>query len=242
MLPLKCVDKSCIGNYRVIFILPNFWKLFGIVIYNRISPTVCNFIVPTQHSFTSRRSTETTLTLITQLPEILDSGGQVVEIYRDFSKALDWVLFNKLGQFDFSWNLTQFSELYRQNSQQFILYNKFNYRRYIAISRVPHEFSLIPLLFMLFIKNWYHSIIPYWNYYDHTQGVYKWNTTILPVDRTSKNTVSFYINWHCHENASLVSRISVIQGIELKKEQGCKVLNLKKSKDALRSVSIGYDT
>lgn len=78
-------------------------------------------------------------------------------IYTDFSKAFDRldhrIIATKLLGFGFHVNLVSFFVSYLSNRLQFVEYNGFQSKDYLASSGAPQGSNLAPLIFALFIND-----------------------------------------------------------------------------------------
>lgn len=154
----KSGNKNDVSNYRPISILCNFSKLFEVVIYNSIFPTIRNYISTHQHGFMTNRSTTSNLAYISQyISNAINDRGQIDVIYTDFSKAFDSIdhvlLIRKLQTFGFSDSLGCLISSYLSDRQQFVTFNGFRSNFYTAASGVPQGSNIGPLLFLIFIND-----------------------------------------------------------------------------------------
>ena len=100
----KSGNKHDISNYRPISKLSAIPKLFERIIYDTFSQIVRPFIIPEQHGFVARKSTESNLCeFLDYLYTSMDNRLQVDAVYTDYSKAFDKIchniLIHKLEQF-----------------------------------------------------------------------------------------------------------------------------------------------
>lgn len=109
-----------IENYRPISIKCAPAKPFELISYCKLYTHVENYIVPQQHGFVSKKSSNTNLFLFSNHAfESMKCESQLDVIYTDFSNAFNKVdpdiLLEKLGSFGLSHNLLRLFKSYLEN-------------------------------------------------------------------------------------------------------------------------------
>ncbi|XP_045445727.1 uncharacterized protein LOC123653788 [Melitaea cinxia] len=119
----KSGDKHNVTNYRPISKLNTIAKMFEKIIYDSILPQIRPLIIPEQHGFVSKRSTETNLCeFIHRIGFAMDQGFQVDVIYTDYSKAFDkishQIILNKLMALGIHGDLLRWIDSYLRHRSQ----------------------------------------------------------------------------------------------------------------------------
>ena len=157
-----------VENYRPISILPVLAKLFERLVHNVVYPELHRIIIPEQHGFVKRRSTNTNLLVYTSyLFKSLDTNKQTDSVCTDFRKAFDRVdhrlLLEKLAFNGIRGNLWRWFCSYVTNRTQKVVIKGFESSLVSVSSGVPQGSILGPLLFVIFIND-VHSCFKFCKY------------------------------------------------------------------------------
>jgi hypothetical protein len=155
---LKKGDSTTVSNYRPIYILNNFSKIFEFTIYNHLFNLFKHRLNPSQHDF--RKANSTTTNLFTYLNSIMPSvstQGQTDSVHFDLSNAFDIVPHNilllKLNNFGLSSSYVDWFHSYLLNRQCFVrIYGTLLFS-YLVKSGVTQGSTLGPLHFNISIND-----------------------------------------------------------------------------------------
>ena len=125
-IPKGKKDRSLIGNWRPISLLPVIYKLASGTIANRLKKVLNTIISTTQNSFISGRQISNCTRLIYDIMQVAEEKklpGLLMLI--DFEKAFDslsWdFLYNSLDFFGFSANFSKWIKLFNNDIKAYIL-------------------------------------------------------------------------------------------------------------------------
>lgn len=155
---LKSGNPTQVENYRPITILSAVGKLFEMLVLSRLKPFLKPLISPSQHGFTSSKSTVTNLLVFEEyILAAMTSGRQVDVAFVDFAKAFDKVdhsiLIAKLKAYGIHGTLLSWlSDYLLDRSLRVKLPGSFS-REFRQISGVPQGSLLGPHLFIAFIND-----------------------------------------------------------------------------------------
>ena len=154
----KSGSKSDIKNYRPVAIIPNFAKLFQIILSNNVYSHIMPVISNSQHGFMKGRSTCTNLAEFTQLvSNALNLKKQIDVIYTDLSKAFDTVnhklMLEKLRLVGMCDSLVSLFKSILIGQKQFVEYQGYRSYVYECSSGVCQGSNLGPLLFLIFMND-----------------------------------------------------------------------------------------
>ena len=153
-------DKLEINNYRPISVLPVISKVFENVMHTQLLEyfTENNLLSSQQYGFRPNRSTElATLELMDRNIHHMNENHCPVNIYLDFSKAFDSliydILLSKLKHYGIQENAIQLLSSYLKDRSQYVQLDNVKSSSHAVICGIPQGSVLGPLLFNIYIND-----------------------------------------------------------------------------------------
>jgi hypothetical protein len=149
-------------NYRPISLLSVFSKIFEKLIYKRIYSYLDSkkLLYSKQFGFRGNHSTNHAIISLTEhIRKLLDNGEYVCGIFVDLEKAFDTVshdiLCEKIKSYGLRGNINQLLKSYLSDRKQYVSINGYDSVLKDVTCGVPQGSSLGPLLFLLYINDFY---------------------------------------------------------------------------------------
>lgn len=149
---------SDVNNYRPINKYGVFAKMLDHLVYDKIAPLLCKYVVTQQHGFMPKKSTITNLSIYHDfLVEHLNRGLAIDSIYTDLSRAFDTVninlLLRKLQAYGVCGTTLSWFSSFLKDREQIVVIRGTKSRKIRVLSGVGQGTHLGPLLFLLFIND-----------------------------------------------------------------------------------------
>lgn len=157
-------DKTDCSNYRPIAISSIFSKLFEKLICNKLTSYFTKFNLLYEYQFGFRENFSTSLALMEVVNMIYSESknNYVLGIFIDLQKAFDTVnheiLLGKLANMGIRGNILQWIKSYLNNREIYTFINGSESNRYPINIGVPQGSVLSPLLFLVYINDFYRAL------------------------------------------------------------------------------------
>jgi len=90
MAPIPKAGPATLHNIRPIALLTTFYKLFAIIIRDRLQPLIDDFLYKTQFGFRNGRNTAQAIHLLRRTLEFAEQGGSELHLlFIEWTKAFD---------------------------------------------------------------------------------------------------------------------------------------------------------
>ena len=210
-------ERSDKTNYRPLSILSALSKIFERLIHNQLASYVNDIFSPYISAYRKHHSTQHVLVrLIEEWRQGIDQGKYVGSILMDLSKAFDCIphdlLIAKLDAYGFDNKSCKLLYSYLKGRQQCVKINGTTSKFYTLLAGVPQGSILGPVLFNLFINDFYsfiHNTSPHGYADDNTLSKVAVSREQVVEDLTKDANIS--IDWLT--NNDMIANPSKFQAI-----------------------------